>query len=322
MADEFMADEFNPASDQQPSVDPQDLPDRQVSIRRITAESSEALNDVVAAEEPLEIRIVYGPADLRRSKSLSITMRTPGNDRELSAGFLRSENVISQYGQIQKMDFVGPKPDSGSHGNTLVVELSPEVTFSADQLQRHFYMTSSCGVCGKASIEAVMQQGFPPLPQTLSVSSELVRSLPDCLRQNQAVFESTGGLHAAGLFDHQGRLLTIREDVGRHNAVDKIAGWMLSEGATAADKTLYTTGRLTSEMVIKCALMGIPTLVSRSGFTAWGVEIAQQVGLTLIGRMRGQRFVCLAGDERLLRDVDPASVPVEERKHRRKSAEA
>ena len=108
------------------------------------------------------------------------------------------------------------------------------------------------------------------------------------------------------------------EDVGRHNAVDKIAGWMLSEGVSAADKTLYTTGRLTSEMVIKCALMGIPALASRSGFTAWGVEIAQQVGLTLIGRMRGQRFVCLAGEERLIRDADPSSVADEPRKSGRK----
>jgi FdhD protein len=111
------------------------------------------------------------------------------------------------------------------------------------------------------------------------------------------------------------------EDVGRHNAVDKIAGWMLSEGVGAGDKVLYTTGRLTSEMVIKTALMGIPALASRSGFTAWGVEIARQVGLTCIGRMRGQRFVCLSGEERLLRDVDPSSVPAEDRKHRRKSAE-
>jgi FdhD protein len=111
------------------------------------------------------------------------------------------------------------------------------------------------------------------------------------------------------------------EDVGRHNAVDKIAGWMLSEGAAASDKILYTTGRLTSEMVIKTAMMGIPVLASRSGFTAWGVEIARQVGLTLIGRMRGQRFVCLAGEERLVRDVDPAAMPEEDRKHRRKSAD-
>ena len=111
------------------------------------------------------------------------------------------------------------------------------------------------------------------------------------------------------------------EDVGRHNAVDKIAGWMLSEGATAEDKILYTTGRLTSEMVIKTAMMGIPVLASRSGFTAWGVEIAREVGITLIGRMRGQRFVCLSGEERLVRDVDPSTVVAEDRKHRRKSSQ-
>ena len=120
----------------------------------------------------------------------------------------------------------------------------------------------------------------------------------------------------------QDRPLVYMEDVGRHNAVDKIAGWMLSEGVSGADKILYTTGRLTSEMVIKCALMGIPVLASRSGFTAWGVEIAQETGLTCIGRLRGRRFLCLSGEERLTRDADPDSIDDEDRKHRRKSAEA
>ena len=134
--------------------------------------------------------------------------------------------------------------------------------------------------------------------------------------------DATGAVHAAAAFDRNGELQLAREDIGRHNAVDKIAGWMLSEGVGPEGKLLYTTGRLTSEMVIKTALMGLPVLVSRSGFTAWGVEIAQEVGLTLIGRMRGKRFICLSGEERITRDADIAAAPDEDRKHRRKGAPA
>ena len=139
------------------------------------------------------------------------------------------------------------------------------------------------------------------------------------INRTPSLYLEAGAIHGTVLC-HQDRPLVYMEDVGRHNAVDKIAGWMLSEGEEGADKILYTTGRLTSEMVIKTAMMGIPVLASRSGFTAWGVEIAREVGLTLIGRMRGQRFVCLSGEDRLVRDFDPAQVPEEEKKHRRKSA--
>jgi FdhD protein len=158
------------------------------------------------------------------------------------------------------------------------------------------------------------------LPEVEVRTSDLY-ALAAQVNRTPSLYLEAGAIHGTVLCQGA-RALVYMEDVGRHNAVDKIAGWMLSEGVSAGDKLLYTTGRLTSEMVIKTAMMGIPVLASRSGFTAWGVEIAREVGLTLIGRMRGKRFVCLAGEERLLRDADPASVEEESPKHRRKSADA
>jgi FdhD protein len=156
------------------------------------------------------------------------------------------------------------------------------------------------------------------LPAT-PVRSSWLYALAHKINRTPSLYLEAGAIHGTVLC-HRDRPLVYMEDVGRHNAVDKIAGWMLSTGSDPSDKILYTTGRLTSEMVIKTAMMGIPVLVSRSGFTAWGVEIAREVGLTLIGRMRGQRFICLSGEDRLERDVDPASMPQEDKKHRRKSA--
>jgi FdhD protein len=157
------------------------------------------------------------------------------------------------------------------------------------------------------------------LPEVEVRTSELY-ALAAQINRTPSLYLEAGAIHGTVLCQGA-RPLVYMEDVGRHNAVDKIAGWMLSEGVAAGDKLLYTTGRLTSEMVIKTAMMGIPVLASRSGFTAWGVEIAREVGLTLIGRMRGKRFVCLSGEDRLLRDADPESVAEEDGRHRRKSAE-
>ncbi len=152
------------------------------------------------------------------------------------------------------------------------------------------------------------------------VRTSWLYALAHKINRTPSLYLTAGAIHGTVLC-HRDRPLVYMEDVGRHNAVDKIAGWMLSEGVVPEDKILYTTGRLTSEMVIKTAMMGIPVLASRSGFTAWGVEIAREVGLTLIGRMRGQRFVCLSGEDRLIRDADLASVPEDDKRHRRKGAE-
>ena len=177
--------------------------------------------------------------------------------------------------------------------------------------------TSGCAV---GTVFGDMMEGLEglTLPAT-PVRTSWLYALAHKINRTPSLYLEAGAIHGTVLC-REDRPLVYMEDVGRHNAVDKIAGWMLSETVPAGDKILYTTGRLTSEMVIKTALMGIPVLASRSGFTAWGVEIAREVGLTLIGRMRGQRFVCLSGEERLIRDIDPASITEEDRKHRRKSA--
>jgi len=177
--------------------------------------------------------------------------------------------------------------------------------------------TSGCAV---GTVFGDMMEGLEGvrLPPT-SVRTSWLYALSARINRTPSLYLEAGAIHGTVLC-HEDKPLVYMEDVGRHNAVDKVAGWMLSEAAEAGDKILYTTGRLTSEMVIKTAMMGIPVLVSRSGFTAWGVEIAREVGLTLIGRMRGQRFVCLSGEDRLIRDVEPSAIPQEPRKSGRKGA--
>ncbi len=198
---------------------------------------------------------------------------------------------------------------------TVVVRTDGQTTYE-EKLKKKT-RTSGCAV---GTVFGDMMEGLEDarLPD-LGVNTSDLYSLAARINRTPSLYLEAGAIHGTVLCQGD-RPLVYMEDVGRHNAVDKIAGWMLSEGVSPDDKLLYTTGRLTSEMVIKTALMGIPALASRSGFTAWGVEIAQQVGLTLIGRMRGRRFVCLSGAERLVWDADPAAIEEEDRKHRRKSA--
>jgi len=226
----------------------------------------------------------------------------------LALGFLRNQRMLRDDDDITRVDY-------DEELETVVVRTARATDYE-DKLQRKT-RTSGCAV---GTVFGDMMEGLEgvQLPDTQVRTSDLY-ALSAKINRTPSLYLEAGAIHGTVLCRGNTPLVYM-EDVGRHNAVDKIAGWILSEGADAADKTLYTTGRLTSEMVIKTAMMGIPVLASRSGFTAWGVEIAQQVGLTLIGRMRGQRFVCLAGEERLLRDADPAQVAEEPRKSGRKGA--
>lgn len=240
-----------------------------------------------------------------------VTAMTIGDYPEyLALGFLRNQGMLRPDDRITGVDY-------DDDLETVVVRTERQTSYE-EKLKKKT-RTSGCAV---GTVFGDMMEGLEDvrLPAT-PVRTSWLYALAAKINRTPSLYLEAGAIHGTVLC-HKDRPLVYMEDVGRHNAVDKIAGWMLQTSTGAEDKILYTTGRLTSEMVIKTAMMGIPVLASRSGFTAWGVEIARQVGLTLIGRMRGQRFVCLAGDERLLRDVDPASVPVEERKHRRKSAEA
>ena len=226
----------------------------------------------------------------------------------LALGFLLNQGMLQRDETITGVDF-------DEDLDTVVVRTASQTTYE-DKLKKKT-RTSGCAV---GTVFGDMMEGLEgvTLPATPLRTSWLY-ALAAKINRTPSLYLEAGAIHGTVLC-HQDRPLVYMEDVGRHNAVDKIAGWMLQNDVDPADKMLYTTGRLTSEMVIKTAMMGIPALASRSGFTAWGVEIAREVGLTLIGRMRGRRFVCLSGEGRLIRDIDPASVAEEDKKHRRKSA--
>ena len=238
-----------------------------------------------------------------------VTAMTIGDYPEyLALGFLRNQGMLASDETVTGVDF-------DEDLETVVVRTQSQTTYE-EKLKKKT-RTSGCAV---GTVFGDMMEGLDKvrLPPLEVRSSDLYR-LASVINRTPSLYLQAGAIHGTVLCQGD-RPLVYMEDVGRHNAVDKIAGWMFSERVAADDKLLYTTGRLTSEMVIKTALMGIPALASRSGFTAWGVEIARQVGLTLIGRMRGRRFVCLSGDERLVRDADPDSIPEEDTRHRRKGA--
>jgi FdhD protein len=238
-----------------------------------------------------------------------VTAMTIGDYPEyLALGFLRNQGMLLPDDVITSTDY-------DDDLETVVIRTERETSYE-EKLKKKT-RTSGCAV---GTVFGDMMEGLEDvrLP-AVQVRTSWLYDLSAKINRTPSLYLEAGAIHGTVLC-HENKPLVYMEDVGRHNAVDKIAGWMLSTGEGASDKILYTTGRLTSEMVIKTAMMGIPVLASRSGFTAWGVEIAREVGLTLIGRMRGQRFVCLSGEDRVVRDVDPASVPVEDKKHRRKSA--
>ena len=237
-----------------------------------------------------------------------VTAMTIGDYPEyLALGFLRNQGMLKDGETVTGVDY-------DEESEAVVVRTESATTFE-DKVKKKT-RTSGCAV---GTVFGDMMEGIEGLVlPSAALRTSWLYALARQINTTPSLYLEAGAIHGTVLCQED-RPLVYMEDVGRHNAVDKIAGWMFSEGESGADKILYTTGRLTSEMVIKTALMGIPVLASRSGFTAWGVEIARQVGLTLIGRLRGQRFVCLAGEERLIRDADPGSVPDEGSKHRRKA---
>ena len=262
--------------------------------------------DSIAIEEPLEIRVVYGAAGQRRSKNLSITMRTPGNDPELAAGFLLSEGIIQSPSELIGFESDGPISDGADVGNTIFVELSESTEFDPGKFQRHFYATSSCGVCGKASLETLRNQHVKPIVESVKVERELIFQLPEILRKQQSVFDVTGGLHASGLFDFEGNLLSVREDVGRHNAVDKLIGSQIlaqsgQSGMLAlSGHLLVVSGRASFELMQKALVARIPVLVAVGAPSSLAVELAREFKMVLIGFTSGERFNVYAGDDQIV----------------------
>ncbi len=273
----------------------------EVALQTATGPTVESRQDHLAVEEPLEIRLGFGAGDARRQQSVSITMRTPGQDDELAVGFLLSEGIIRGPGDVELVRPCGPAVGPLKLHNVVRVELRGDVPVDFKRLERHFYTTSSCGVCGKTSLEALAIGNVPALrhdePQ---VSVQTIYSLPEKLRQSQAVFDRTGGLHAAGLFDAAGNVLALREDVGRHNAVDKLIGSELLAGRTPlSDRGIMVSGRASFELMQKALMAGIPMLAAVGAPSSLAVELAEQFQMTLLGFVRDGRFNIYSGGWRV-----------------------
>ena len=274
-----------------------------VDISRVSDSLQQSLTDHVAVEEPLEIRLGFSTPEGRATRSVSITMRTPGHDDELAAGFLFTESIVRQASDIVSIDPCGsPAPDTGHH-NVIRVELSPTVKVDLGRLQRHFYTTSSCGVCGKASLDALRAVGVKPIDADGPMFAEqILTEVPDRLRVAQDAFDRTGGLHAAAVFDTDGNLVTTMEDIGRHNAVDKVVGFLLrNDRLPGSDYGLMVSGRASFELMQKAAVAGIPLLAAISAPSSLAVQVAQEFNMTLVGFLRGNTFNIYSGAERVVR---------------------
>ncbi len=244
--------------------------------------------DDVATEEPLEIRLQHAG----ETKSLAVTMRTPGHDFELVAGFLLAEGIVTDRSHIERLSYCVDKSVAEEQRFNIVNAATPhDTTEILERLQRHFAMSSACGVCGKAQLEALEQRGVAPINSDARVSEQLILGLPERLREAQRVFATTGGLHAAALFDLNGALRAVREDVGRHNAMDKLCGWALLENQMPlGDCVALVSGRSSFEIVQKAAVSRIPILCAVSAPSSLAVEVAAHMNMTLIGFLRPGRF--------------------------------
>ncbi len=267
-------------------------PERSLRLTQVTEWKDGAMlphQDALAAEEPLEIRIGAAP--------LTVTMRTSGHDEELAAGFLLTEGIVDAAEQIAGLR--GYVTSASGKTNGIEVEIR-DCEFDPAQLQRNFFAASSCGICGKASIDAIRQRGLRAPNSDFVFDPELLCTLPERLREAQTIFSSTGGLHAAALFDAAGNLAVLREDIGRHNAVDKVIGWAMLHGQLPLDRHLMlVSGRGGFEIVQKALAAGLPVLASVSAPSSLAVQLARELGLTLIGFLRGRRFVIYSNPSRI-----------------------
>jgi FdhD protein len=254
-------------------------------------------NDYLATEEPLEIRLHAGGEE----RTLAITMRTPGHDYELAAGFLYNEGVIAGKDEITHMIYCVDSRLERQEYNALRVHLSAPALPDLHQLERHFFTNSACGVCGRTMLDALEARELPPLAAGLTIAPEMLMALPDALRQAQDLFEATGGLHAAALFDTAGRLLALREDVGRHNALDKLVGWgVLNRQLPFTDKLLMVSGRASYELLHKCRVAGAPIFCAVSAPSSLAVDLADRFGVTLVGFLRGNHFNIYTHPQRIM----------------------
>lgn len=258
----------------------------------------ERKQDYLAAEEPLEIRIGEHP--------VTVTMRTPGDDAELAAGFLLTEGLVSQREDILNLRVAGEQPEgngpvTGVRENLVLVDLALSAVFDPEKIRRNFFAASSCGVCGKTSIDAIRSRALRAPNPDFRIDPEMLTRVPDSVRAAQAVFGRTGGLHAAGLIDQNGNVLVVREDIGRHNAVDKVVGWALLENrGPLSELILFVSGRGGFEIVQKAIVAGVPAVACVSAPSSLAVRLARELQITLVGFLRERRFVVYAGDGRIV----------------------
>ena len=279
-------------------------------VAQVDGATSRLRDDVLAVEEPLEIRLY--PADGADRVQVAVTMRTPGRDFELAAGFLYTEGILRDAGQVSRINYCADHSlESEQRYNIVSVFLRPGTVVNADQLRRNFFSSSSCGVCGKASLEAVRLRGILPVADDgFTVDGEVFARLAEALRGAQSIFDKTGGLHAAALFDAGGRLVAIREDVGRHNAVDKLIGHAFLDGRLPlTGHLLMVSGRTSFEIMQKAAVARIPLVAGISAPSSLACDAARAFGMTLVGFVRGNRYSVYTGAHRIRqrgRSVPPA----------------
>jgi len=310
-----------------------DRPESKTEARVWVVESgvSHPRTDQIATEEPLEIRLRAAgieegagahPVFRRRSegaarRTVAITMRTPGADFELAAGFLYGEGIIRRADEIRGISHCEePDLDEDKRYNIVNVDLHGHVLPDLQALERHFYTTSACGVCGKASLESLRIRGSPSIPPGPEVDADVIRRLPEALREGQGIFAATGGLHAAALFDPHGNRLAVREDVGRHNALDKLVGWALLAGRLPlSGHIVMVSGRSSFEILQKSLMAGVPIVCAVSAPSSLAVSLAREFGITLVGFLRGDRFNIYSGLERVRLDQPLIRNRTEEEAH-------
>lgn len=264
-----------------------------VRITKVNEISDQLNDDIIVVEEPLEIRLGYGPMEMRDETNVSITMRTPGNDFELATGFLFTEGIIKSYEDILSVKYCTNHQKVAQQYNIVRVELRPDIEFEASSFNRNFYMTSACGICGRASLDAIaIHFSKPDLDDKLKVNKEIIFTLSEKLKQMQTIFNNTGGIHAAALFKLNGELLLTMEDVGRHNALDKLIGSLLSLNKLniAKEAVLFLSGRASFELMQKATMAGIKIVCAVGAPSSLAVNTAEEFGITLIGFLRTGRF--------------------------------
>ena len=275
---------------------------RRQPVRHVRQGESRKIPDDLAVEEPLEIRLGYEQDGRSVERTVSVTMRTPGHDRELAAGFLFSEGVVCRREDIRDIRHIVSPENGGGTSNIVRVRLTEGVRFDADHLKRYFYTASSCGVCGKTSIEALRASRPYPIPQGHPVvQGEVILRLGKKMREGQTVFDQTGGLHAAALLDPEGTLIDLHEDVGRHNAVDKLIGEQYLAGELpVSGNIMMISGRASFEIMQKASMAGISIVAAVSAPSSLAVDLAREFGMTLLGFVREESFNVYAGDERII----------------------